>query len=272
MQRQARNGPTFAGLTLLRIVSWNIRSGGGKRAEQIHAQLSRWQPDIVAFNEFRGTPASQALAQQLANDGLHHQLSTVDPDALPKNALLIASRFPLEQIDLPEAPAEPTRWLLARVQSNHPLCIGAMHIPNCVTKRKFPFYDGVLRVIDSWTTTHKLGPGLMIGDTNSGEPGIDGNAAVFSKRETEWFQQVQDRGWCDLFRHLHGREIAYTWYSHKNNGYRLDQAFLNVELMERAQTMRYEWGQPLEEKKGKEIKKRRDALSDHAAMVLDLSI
>ncbi|MGH7335486.1 MAG: endonuclease/exonuclease/phosphatase family protein, partial [Candidatus Rokuibacteriota bacterium] len=60
----------------VRIVAWNIRAGGGQRAEAIARQLRRWVPDVVALSEFRGTAASGIVAAALADDGLGHQLNT----------------------------------------------------------------------------------------------------------------------------------------------------------------------------------------------------
>ena len=42
----------------MRLVSWNIRAGGGRRVEGIAEQIARWQPDVVALSEFRATPPS----------------------------------------------------------------------------------------------------------------------------------------------------------------------------------------------------------------------
>jgi hypothetical protein len=65
---------------------------------------------------------------------------------------------------------------------------------------------------------------------------------------------------------MHGDERVYTWYSHKNNCFRLDQAFLNPEMMPALQMIGYEWGSSLQEPV------RRDELSDHAAIILDLDL
>ncbi len=70
----------------MRIVSWNIRAGGGTRALQIAQQLEDWRPSVVVLCEFRGTPPSQALASRLAQIGLAHQRSTVAPQEPAKNA------------------------------------------------------------------------------------------------------------------------------------------------------------------------------------------
>jgi hypothetical protein len=81
-----------------RIVSWNIRAGGGKRAAGILAQLLAWQPHTIGLCEFRGTAASQWLATELAAAGYPHQLSSVDWKRPSRNALLLASRDPLSAV------------------------------------------------------------------------------------------------------------------------------------------------------------------------------
>ena len=245
----------------MRLISWNIRAGGGRRVEDIADQLERWQPAVVALSEFRATPPSQNLAQALARFGLRYQLTTADEKSRAKNAVLLASSYELQQIRLPNEPEEPKRWLLARIKTGQPYTVGVMHVPNRVTGRKFLYHDAVLSVVKSWA----LGPGLLVGDTNTGLPGIDEETAVFNSKEKSWIESLEAAGWRDVFRYLKGDERVYTWYSpNGKNGFRLDQAFLNPALLARAVDMRYKWGQPL---RGAS---RRDALSDHAAIILDL--
>ena len=246
----------------MRIVSWNIRAGGGKRITGIFEQLCAWQPDVIALSEFRGTPASQTLAAQLAESGWLHQLQTIDVEKRAINSLLIASKYTLEPITLRHAPQQPRRWLLAKVASDIPFIIGNMHIPNFNTGFKYPYLKAVLKVMKLW----RLGPALLLGDTNCGKAYIDDTTGVFWKREHEWMEAIEALNWTDAFRHLHGEERVYTWYSHKNNGFRLDQAFLNSQMMPSLRAMRYEWGQ------SSEGSTRREALSDHAAIILDLDL
>jgi hypothetical protein len=56
----------------VRLVSWNICHGGGKRSPQIIAQLRVWNPDIVGLSEFRGTEPSHLIASALTEMGLTH--------------------------------------------------------------------------------------------------------------------------------------------------------------------------------------------------------
>lgn len=242
----------------MRIVSWNIRSGGGRRAEAIARQLERWRPDVVVLQEFRGTLPSCWLASALRDQGLAHQRATVDPARPAANALLVASRWPFRPVRSRRAPAEPGRWLLLRVAAPLPFCLGAMHIPNMVSGRKYQYHDAVLDLARAW----RRGPALLIGDTNTGRIGLDEQVPCFGLREERWMTALEAAGWRDSFRALHGRARAYTWYSpNAGNGFRLDEAFVHRSLLPRLRGTRYAWG------RSREAPARRDALSDHAALI-----
>src|SRR5262249_5176994 len=245
----------------MRVVAWNIRAGGGARADAIARQLARWQPDVVALSEFRGTPPSARLAGRLLGAGLTHQLATCDPRTMPRNALLVASRWPMRRLDLRAAPRDRCRWLLAEIDAPTPLVIAAMHVPNRVTGRKYPFLDAVLGCARRW----RLGPALLIGDTNSGRRGLDEEVPGFNAREEGWIDALAACGWADAFRHRRVEARAYTWYSpNGRNGFRIDQAFVNAPLLARLNDAAYVWG-------GAASRGRRDRLSDHAALLVDLA-
>ncbi len=245
----------------LRIVWWNIRAGGGRRIEAIFQQLQRWRPDVVGLCEFRATPPSRWLADALAGSGFRHQRTTADPALPARNALLLASRWPLRRIWSLPGPSEPARWLLVRVAAPLPIHLGAMHVPNRVTGRKSDFLRSVRVLAGEW----RRGPALLVGDTNSGRIGLDEENPAFDALEDGWMRAMDEDGWPDAFRHLHGDRRAYTWYSpNGNNGFRLDQAFVNRDLLPRLLAVRYEWGAT------PAPNPRRDALSDHAALIVDL--
>src|SRR5262245_38636981 len=128
---------------MLRIVAWNIRAGGGERAGRIARQIGRWAPDVVVLSEFRGTTPSRVLAGALAKQ-LPYQLTTASARSPEVNALLVAARWPIETFRLRGGPTEPCRWLAARVAGPSPLVVGAMHVPNRVGSRKYPYFDAVL--------------------------------------------------------------------------------------------------------------------------------
>jgi len=245
----------------VRIVYWNIRAGGGKRMPWIAAQLYRWRPDVVGLCEFRATPPSQTLALLLAERGLCFQRQAVSAEHPPTNGTLLASRRPLRRVALRAPPPEPTRWLLARIVGGP--CIGVLHAPNFVSGRKRPFLDAITALAARW----RSGPAIFGGDTNTGIPPRDGNPAAFHQWETEWIPTLDAMGWADAFRRVHGQRETHTWYSpNAGNGYRLDQAFVNRALLPTLVRFRYAWGSH------RDAPQRRDALSDHAAMIIDLAL
>ena len=244
----------------MRIVAWNIRAGGGARVDAIARQLERWTPDVVALSEFRGTPPSLALATALAAQNLTHQITTAIPGTPRANALLLASRWPLRRLRLRGSPSEPERWLAAGIDAPLPLVIGAMHVPNRVTRRKYPFLDAVLTCARRW----RHGPALFVGDTNSGRRGLDEQVPAFNTAEEGWIDGLAGCGWRDAFRHLRPDARAYTWYSpNGRHGFRIDQAFVNTALFSRLHDAAHAWGG----RRGV----RRDRLSDHAALLIDLA-
>ena len=243
----------------MRIVFWNIRAGGGTRVERIARQLAGWAPDAVALCEFRATPPSLELARSLAALGLGHQCTTADRARPAANRLLIAARWPLRRLRLGAEPEGPGRWLSAVVEAPRPLTLGAMHVPNRVSGRKDLFYAELLAWLGRW----RRGPLLMLGDTNSGRPGIDEETPVFGPKEEAWLDALERLGWRDAFRLVRGRARAYTWYSsNRGNGFRIDQAFVNHELQPRLRGVRYDWG--------RRARPRAATPSDHAALLLDL--
>jgi exonuclease III len=247
----------------IRVVAWNVRAGGGRRALAIAAQIARWRADVVALAEFRGTPPGRALAARLAEVGLVHQADTVAPRAPAENRLLVASRWPLTRLGLPGTPERTGRWLAVRVGAPRPFALGAMHVPNRVTGRKGPFLAAVLRALRRWED----GPALVAGDTNSGRIGLDEARPAFDAREDGWMRALGAAGWADAFRHLHGPRREWTWHSpNLGTGFRIDQAFLNPALVPRLCGARHAWGRP-----AGGGTPRRDALSDHAALLVDLS-
>lgn len=241
----------------MRIVFWNICAGGGVRARRIARRLVAWGPDVVALCEFRGTPPSAAVSIALAEYGLPYQCTTAMGAT---NGLLLASRWPLRRVRGRAEPAEPGRWLLADVAAPSPLTVGVMHVPNRVTGRKDVFFAEVLAMIGRW----RRGPAVLLGDTNSGRPEVDEQVPVFGPREVAWLDAIERLGWADAFRSLRGAARAYTWYSpNGRNGFRLDQAFVNRALQPRLKGIAYDWGARRRTGGG-------HALSDHAALVLDL--
>ena len=177
------------------------------------------------------------------------------------NSLLLAARWPLRVVNLKHAPVNKRRWLHANIASPTPIAVIAIHIPNRSTGLKYPFMDSTTDVVKYWRGP----PSVLLGDTNSGCIDIDEESPAFNKIEDQWIKHMDELQWKDAFRLLHGDARDYTWYSpNGRNGFRLDQAFLHPALHERLTKFDYVWGG--------NTQRRREDLSDHAAIVLDFNI
>ena len=245
----------------MRVVAWNIRAGGGRRAGRIARQLVRWGADVAALSEFRASAPSRALATALAAHGLRHQLTTADPRRPQTNALLVAARSPLRRVRLTAAPSHLARWLAAVVDGPIPMVVGLMHVPNRAEGNKYEFLNSVLGCAQRWAR----GPALFVGDTNCGRRGLDEQVPAFNAREEGWIDALAACGWVDAFRHTRPDTRVYTWYSpNGRHGFRIDQAFVNAPLLDQLQGAAYVWG-------GASRQRRRALLSDHAALLVDLT-
>ena len=244
----------------MKIVAWNIRSGGGVRVEGIYRQLLHWGADTILLSEFRGTGASQSLAEMLGSAGWSNQLSTIRVPGEKTNGLLVVSKWPVTRIEH-RIRIDSYRWLPCIVHSHRPLVICSMHVPNQVTGKKIPFQQGVVRFLKKFP----IEQGLLIGDTNSGLRHIDEESPAFGLAEEKWILQLERRMWLDGYRHLYGNRREFTWYSpNGNNGFRLDHAYFNQKSLSRLRSFSYDWGRS-------KNSTRRDALSDHAAINITLA-
>lgn len=86
---------------------------------------------------------------------------------------------------------------------------------------------------------------------------------MFNRRTDTWFARFEALGWQDGFRALYPAKREYTWYSHHNNGFRLDQVFVSPALGAHLKEVRHIWPAHPEQPG------RRDGLSDHAMLVAD---
>jgi exonuclease III len=129
-----------------------------------------------------------------------------------------------------------------------------------VTGRKLAYLEAIELIAQHW----RRGPAIFLGDTNCGRPVIDEERPVFGAVTRRWLDSMVANGWVDAFRHLDAETRFFTWYSpNGGNGFRLDQALINRRMRPWLRNAWYEWGVL-------EGSASRTALSDHAALLLDL--
>jgi exodeoxyribonuclease III len=226
------------------VLSWNIRQGGGTRLHAIVQHIKAQRPTVVILSEFHIGPTGVNLLQLLRDTGYTHQYTT---EASPHvNTVLIASLLPGVKISHPESdPIYYQNILSVRFDA---LEVLGVYLPH----KK---HHQLLQYIHHYTAQNNL-PLIIAGDYNTGINHVDqvGNSFWY---EAE-FKRLAEVDLHDAFRHLHGDQRVYSWFSHGGNGYRYDHTWVSGDLLPILTACHYH----------DEIRERR--ISDHASMWLKL--
>lgn len=235
----------------LRLFAWNILHGGGpRRTPEIALAILAHAPDLVVLSEFRAGRGGQIRAM-LADAGLHHQIATDSPPT--KNGMLVASRSPLEpcppRASLPGSRGRFIECLVPELGFR----LAGVHVPDdtdLVAKQRYWHF------LITYARAHADEPCLVVGDFNMGRRGQDDNGRGFACESL--LGTFTSLGFCDAWRHHHPEERLFTWFHHDGSGARIDAAYATISLLPRVQSVEYS------------TLERDQALSDHAAIVLDL--
>jgi exonuclease III len=154
----------------MKILSWNIRQGGGKRIDRIVDAIRSHAPDAVALIEYRSESGIE-LCRMLAERGWRYMESPAPTGR--NNGVCVASQSPLlRRPDAPVPSESSIRWLDADLPL-YGFGIGVLHIPGSSTKHngaaKSRFWNAVLSAAESRRDT----PFIFIGDLNTGAHRID---------------------------------------------------------------------------------------------------
>ncbi len=202
----------------LRLLSWNILQGGGRRRSAIVAHILAAQPDIVTLQEFRNGPAGARIRKDLATAGLRHQYApeTDDPAA---NTLLLAARIRFEAGSfLPEETDGRCHILEAEFPAalrGAPLTLLPIHFPQ--KQAQLPLFAALIQDSPSLLGLNAL----VVGDLNCGVPFVDSDTKTFDNHRE--FQRLLDLGWIDAWRSRHPADREFTWVSPRTgNRFRYD--------------------------------------------------
>ncbi len=233
----------------MKIVSWNIRHGGGSgpRATAIAQMLTGFDADILVVPEFRGGRAGTALCNSLWSAGY----KTSHPRAEEsKNTVLIASRQAINDARTLDASVGDPRhlWMVTTCG----LRLVGVYMP--VGAPKLPYWSAVVSA-----ALDGEAPDLFVGDFNTGTNNLDKAPGGTPFLGPEFMTRIAEAGFVDLWRMRHPEQREYTWFSAGGkNGFRLDHAFGSSRLHD-AVTACYYDHEP-----------RVTGISDHSAMVVEI--
>ena len=231
---------------MTRILTWNIRHGGGTRVTAILDVLSGHSPDVIVLTEFRNNEPGRSIQEHLRTLGWNHQeASQTEPR---KNGVLVASREPASAVaNFDDALPEPYRLLDITFSD---LRIVGVYMPG--NEEKFPYWDSLIERVPALLDASVL----YLGDFNTGKHHLDEEGATFFGADR--MDRIEKAGFIELWRRQHPEKIEYTWYSPRGNGFRLDHAFASPPLTHRVENTFYSHDE------------RESGVSDHSLMVVEL--
>jgi exodeoxyribonuclease-3 len=250
----------------MKLLSWNIQHGGGKRIERIASAIHEHEPDIIVLTEFRNNESGKTLCKLLSKDGFEHSQSSI-PTGQP-NGVCVFSCSCIH----PEPRMEPEvagRWIDAEMPDKA-FGFSALYVPGVnphdrvqSLKRKTEFWDAIL----AQAKKRRQSKHLFIGDFNTGIHYKDEARATFSCADKFEGLGGSDSGWVDAWRKRKAANAPneYTWYSKlkgglPGHGYRLDHAFVTETV--KVGDCKY----------SHEERERNPRLSDHSILILDLEV
>ncbi|MGI4802815.1 MAG: endonuclease/exonuclease/phosphatase family protein [Janthinobacterium lividum] len=234
----------------MKIVSWNIRHGGGsgERGQMVIETLKSFDADILVVPEFRIGGTGERIVQALRAYGYHVSHPPSEPG---KNSVLVACRSPIgADGPIGQSLADPRH--LWRVDTAGCSVVG-VYMP--VGAPKLPYWEAVVQA-----ATNPGAPDLFIGDFNTGSSDLDRDPKGTPYVGPEFMDRMATTGFVDLWRVRHPHVRDYTWFSPQGrNGFRLDHAFGSEKLHRRVTTCRYDHAPRLMRR------------SDHSALVMEVS-
>jgi exonuclease III len=272
---------------VLRLVSWNIRQGGGKRIDAQTAFCAQLGPDVVCLQEVSKT-SRHSYRAALAAAGLPYAIDSFELAADPtllrgprRYGELIASRWPLDPLaDRFDAPW-PERILSAQISSEPPLEVHTTGIPPGSSNGwvKVEMLEAIYRGLARPSAIARI----LCGDFNLPQAeGADGEVMTWGQRRRpdgrlricrrirggpgeRWDRAeraiatgIEAHDLADVYRQINGYQVrAASWYTTTGIGRRFDHVFASARL------------EPVRCDYCDEARVRR--LSDHAPVVADFA-
>jgi exonuclease III len=231
-----------------RIISLNLRHGGGARISQITEWLVSKSPSTVIATEWRNNIPGQILRNRLSVDGL---TSTVADTATSQSNTVSLAKSGVHHSETITPPNSLAGGLV--FAGGEGFNILGCYFPQGLAKA--PFFHRCIEIAKQYARL----PLVMVGDLNTGRNDLDieGNGVLFDCADL--FEGLNKMaGLVDLWRERHGDRRDWTGSSNKN-GFRIDHAFGNQALIDRFPNFRCEI----------DHEPRLTKLTDHSAIIID---
>jgi exodeoxyribonuclease-3 len=232
----------------MRLLSWNIRQGGGSRLPRIAEALAGHAADILVICEYRGGPSAARLLTALNALGYAYVSALAPPPS--RSGVLVAARSPFrEHGAIGNGLPEPYRVVSVEFAAFR---LTGIYMPNLLAK--IPYWEALIGALQDGTGEHAL----AVGDFNTCRPYLDEAGAI--DKTAHYMDRIAEIGFCDVWRHRYPTLREYSWFSTRGNGFRIDHAFFSASLAARAGAIRYSHAERLA------------GISDHSPLIVELDV
>jgi len=233
----------------MKIVSLNIRHGGGNKTAKIAAWLRAQSADLILLTEWRSNDSGTSLKEAIESAGY---ISFGETRSTAADGILVAVKYPFSTSRL-TPPSSPKGEIVAAELAGLKILCG--YFPQGDAKK--PFFDIFLEQAASVQT-----PLLLIGDLNTRRNDIDLEAGAAKFSCANQFIELTDKAeMIDLWRQSNGADAReWTWRSSKN-GFRIDHAFGNKALLASASAIKCSY----------DPSTRDGGLTDHSGVIVDIA-
>jgi exonuclease III len=230
----------------MRIITLNIRHGGGQRGEALAAMLLSLQPDVVVLTEFRIGEAGAQILAKLSQAGLSEVKSAA---RVPRqNSVCVVAVQAFQQVDLPLPSGDEHRILVCDFGN---LRLLATYFPQNEHKRR------IFKVIQSVGLAALGTHGIVFGDLNTGIHRQDEAGATFYCAGE--FADLLAAGLVDSWRSRNPHTREFSWFSSASNGFRIDHALCTPALDSEISAIKFDH------------RFRELDITDHSALVVDIT-
>src|SRR5690348_5278595 len=119
----------------MKLLSWNIRQGGGTRLARIVEEIAAYDADVIALTEYRLEPGKE-LRRALDDRGWGY--AETSKPAGNENGIAVFSRTPLQCTRrCPAAPEHRVRWLDIDLPEEG-FGVGVLHVMAAGSSKKHP--------------------------------------------------------------------------------------------------------------------------------------
>lgn len=202
----------------MKILTWNIQSGGGRRLPLIAQKLFNFETDIFIASEFRANRHSAAFIDSMRDKYPYHvKADSHNPNV---NSIAIFSRHAFTR--LPCQAEEKNRHRFICIRVNKLIIIGAYFAQGMQKKSQF---DYLIKDAKKNGTKNKI----IIGDLNTGDSDLDSQHSSFYCEDE--FSVLANGLYSDAYRYKNGKKKEYSWWSNYGNGYRIDHCLCDRSLV-----------------------------------------